>query len=101
MAYPKGAPKPEGSGRQKGTPNKITKSMRDAVYQAFENKGGVAYLEKLAEDDPKTFAMLCARLIPAELKAEVDNTSSDGSMTQTPKIKIEWVDPKDADTEET
>ena len=72
MAYPKGAPKPEGSGRKKGTPNKITQTMRDAMYEAFEEAGGVVYLVKLAEEDPKTFSALLGKLIPSEIKAEVE-----------------------------
>ena len=50
-------------GRQKGTPNKITTDMRQAIVEAFEKKGGVAWLETL---DDKTFSVLAAKVIPNE-----------------------------------
>jgi len=50
-------------GRQKGTPNKITTDMRQAIVEAFEKKGGVKWLEGL---DDKTFSMLAAKVIPNE-----------------------------------
>ena len=35
MAYPKGKPRPPGAGRKKGTPNKATKTIREAWVEAF------------------------------------------------------------------
>jgi len=71
MAHPKGKPKIEGSGRKKGTLNKITCNMRDSMYEAFDKAGGVEYLVDLAESDPKTFAGLIGKLIPSEIKSEI------------------------------
>ena len=44
MAYPKGKPKPEGSGRKKGTPNKSTLDLH-----AICERLGVNPFEKLVE----------------------------------------------------
>ena len=68
MAYPKGAPRPPGSGRAPGTPNKATQEVRDALREAFERKGGVEYLVGLDDD---VFARLLARLIPNEITAQL------------------------------
>ena len=57
-------------GRQKGTPNKVTQSLRDAVQIAFDRVGGVDYLVRLAEEDPKIFVPLLAKTMPSEPKAQ-------------------------------
>ena len=69
MAYPKGAPRPPGSGRAKGTVNKTTAQVREALVEAFERKGGVEYLMRLEDE---TFSRLLTKLIPAEVHAKVD-----------------------------
>lgn len=71
MAYPKGAPRPPGSGRAKGTPNKQTKAMREMFIEAFDRLGGVDFLVKAAQDDPATFIRGLHRMIPSEVKAEI------------------------------
>lgn len=54
--------------RQPGTPNKITKTIREAILEAFDRVGGPAYLEKLAMDDPRTFGTLLGKVIPQQLE---------------------------------
>ncbi len=73
--FKKGEPRPAGAGRVRGTPNRTTAAMRDALVQAFERAGGVEYLVRVADEDPRTFCMLLAKLLPSEIRAEV--TSSD------------------------
>lgn len=59
-----------GAGRPLGSPNKLTKTLRQAVSEAFHELGGKKWLIELAKNDPRCFAGLLARLIPAEIKAE-------------------------------
>jgi hypothetical protein len=59
-------------GRKKGTPNKVTADMRKAVVEAFDKAGGVEYLVKLSVEDPRSFASLVGKVIPAEVKATID-----------------------------
>lgn len=61
-----------GPGRPKGSQNKITRDMREMMWQAFENKGGVSYLEEQADENPKAFMTLLAKMIPNTV--EVDPT---------------------------
>lgn len=51
MAYPKGAKKPVGSGRGKGTPNRVTVVFRDA-YEALLSEGvdPLVVLARMAND---------------------------------------------------
>ena len=53
-------------GRKKGTPNKMTRDMKAAIIEAFEMAGGVDYLYMLANDEPRTFATLLAKVMPSE-----------------------------------
>ena len=70
MAQHKGAPRPPGSGRAKGTTNKTTKVMREMVLEAFHGVGGIDYLKRQAEAEPRAFMTLVAKMIPNEVKAE-------------------------------
>lgn len=69
MAKAKGTPKT--GGRQKGTPNKTTKALKDSIMEAFFAVGGAKYLKKVAKDDPKAFISLLGRVVPTEIKGEV------------------------------
>lgn len=63
-----------GSGRKKGTPNKITATVREAVEQAFNELGGKDWLIHLAVTEPKAFAALVGKVMPAKIEAEVSVT---------------------------
>lgn len=54
--------------RQPGTPNKITKTIKEAILEAFDRVGGAEYLAQLAEDDPRTFGALLGKVIPQQLE---------------------------------
>ena len=57
-------------GRQKGTPNKLTKTAKEAFQMAFDELGGYARMVQWATEDPdnlKTFYTLYARLIPTDV----------------------------------
>ena len=51
-------------GRPKGSLNKITASIKEAILEAFENAGGVEYLEGIAKSDPRTFCGLLGKVLP-------------------------------------
>ena len=69
-----------GKGRPKGSPNKITARVREAIVQAAENHGRdgkgkdglTGYLTKLAAEEPRAFASLLGRIVPTQIEAEVD-----------------------------
>ena len=50
-------------GRQKGTPNKLTGGVKDALRTAFTEAGGVEYLVGVAKSDPRVFCALLAKLL--------------------------------------
>lgn len=59
-------------GRKKGTPNKATTEVKTAILKAFDAAGGEKYLVRVAKEDPKTFCTLLGRVLPAELKADIN-----------------------------
>jgi hypothetical protein len=75
---PEAKPGQRFGGRQKGTPNKITGTLREAVLKAAatvgqdgEGKGGLkGYLVNIAKKDPKTYAALLGRVIPLQVGGE-------------------------------
>ena len=60
-----------GKGRPKGKQNNRTVEIRNAISKAFDNVGGVQYLEMVAVTDPKTFCALLQRTIPQQLSATI------------------------------
>lgn len=59
-------------GRQKGTPNKTTVAVKEALTQAFDQLGGVPSLVSWAASDPAEFYKIWAKLLPAEFKAVIE-----------------------------
>lgn len=58
-------------GRKPGSKNKITLTVKTAILEALnEGKGAVAFFKKLkngSAEDRRTFANICARMVPHEL----------------------------------
>lgn len=55
-------------GRQKGTPNNITRAFRDAVQIAYGAIGGDKAFADWARANPTEFYRVAARLIPQEMR---------------------------------
>lgn len=53
-------------GRQKGTPNRVTATAKEAMQLAFEGLGGVDALTAWARKNQTDFYKLYARLIPIQ-----------------------------------
>lgn len=61
-------------GRKKGTPNRMTASLADAIDKAFEQAGGAEYLVTVARDDPKTFCALLGKRLPKDITHNVSTS---------------------------
>lgn len=59
-------------GRAKGTPNKITKSVKEAYKQAFDELGGVQALKKWGKKNTTEFYKLVTKLIPTEVSGQME-----------------------------
>lgn len=65
-----------GKGRPKGSPNKITRTVKEAVEAAFSEVGAEQWLIEQAKTNPQAFMALISRLLPAEVRASVSGSLS-------------------------
>jgi hypothetical protein len=64
---------PKSGGSRKGSIKTNTKHVKDTIRQVFyDDLGGPKFLRKIAKNDPALFCSLLAKLIPQEIRAEVD-----------------------------
>lgn len=65
------------TGRAKGTPNKTTALLKDAILQAATNAGGkkglVGYLEAQATANPGPFMALLGKVLPMQIAGDPNN----------------------------
>jgi hypothetical protein len=62
-------------GRVAGTPNKVTRELKEQILDALANAGGVAYLTERAQD-PRTasaFMTLVGKTLPMTVKGPGEN----------------------------
>lgn len=63
-------------GRQKGTPNKTTALLKDAILKAAEQAGGhegmVGYLTMQATENPGPFMSLLGKVLPMQIAGDDD-----------------------------
>ena len=71
-AMPQKAPDKPGPGRPKGAKNKITSDIKSMVLGALDAKGGQAYMEKQAEENPNAFMALVAKILPTQITGAND-----------------------------
>jgi hypothetical protein len=57
-------------GRQKGTPNRETKALRELILGALDQVGGQDYLASQAKSNPAAFLALIGRVLPTTLAGD-------------------------------
>lgn len=68
---PKGTLPPNaGKGRKPGTPNRVTKALKDMILGALNEKGGQEYLAKQADENPVAFMALLGKVLPTTLAGD-------------------------------
>ena len=63
-------PQPKGGSRL-GRPNKVASDVREMIHEAFVLAGGVGYLVKQADANPKAFMSLLGKVVPSEIHATI------------------------------
>ena len=57
-------------GRQKGSPNKVTRQLKDMILQALDDSGGIDYLKQTAIDHPVAFLTLVGKVLPLQVTGD-------------------------------
>lgn len=68
--FQKGQPRPANAGRKKGTENKVTSDIKAMIVGALAAKGGQAYLERQADENPVAFMGLLGKVLPMQVTGE-------------------------------
>jgi hypothetical protein len=73
MAAKKGTiPPAAGQGRKRGSKNKTTVLLKEAIEESFANVGGAEYLTTMALEEPKAYLTLLAKILPAKIEADIN-----------------------------
>ena len=77
-------PSAAGKGRPKGATNKMTRTIKAAIEEAFTTVGGADYLAKMAVQQPAAFMTLLGKVLPTQL----EHSNPDGTMSKPTVIEI-------------
>jgi hypothetical protein len=59
-------------GRTRGTPNKVTKQLKDLILGALDDVGGQEYLATQAKANPTAFLSLIGKVLPMQVNANME-----------------------------
>lgn len=86
-----------GAGRPRGARNKTTTCIKKAIMAALNDKeGATAFFIKLKEQEPRTFAMCCLKLLPYE----VNHTDKQDNEIRVVIVNTDDKEPLTADSRE-
>jgi len=57
-------------GRKKGTPNKLSSTVKDNVITVFEKLGGVDHMAEWAKENPGHFYNIYSKILPMQVTGE-------------------------------
>lgn len=83
-------------GRKKGTPNRVTSTVKDNVLAVFDKIGGVAAMATWAQENPTDFYRIYARMLPTEPKPEEDPEENKATPV---KVEVAVVDARKPDAD--
>ena len=78
-------PPAAGMGRKKGVPNKTTGAIKEMILGALSDVGGQAYLAEQAHENPVAFMGLIGKVIPSEIKSQVEGAMQITILTGVPE----------------
>ena len=75
-----------GKGRPKGARNKTTTAVKDMILAALDQKGGIEYLVRQADENPTAFMTLVGKVLPLDVNANLA-----GSLAMLPATVDDFV----------
>ena len=98
--YKNGGARP-GAGRPKGSPNKISQSLKEMILASLDDVGGRKYLARLAVENSSAYSSLIGKVLPTTLSTDESNGGIGVQLTFRREIvfpnghvEIEGVTPK-------
>lgn len=88
MAAPKGHPRY--GGRQKGTPNKSTAQVKEAMLKAYQSIGGDQSFAVWARENPTEFYRLWSKMLPQEISGPDGGPIEVTDIADAPLTTEEW-----------
>lgn len=89
-----GASRRKTGGRKKGTPNKTTALLKDAIIEAATKAGNkeglVGYLTRQADENPAAFMTLLGKVLPMQVTGE-----NGGPVKTTTRVELIAVSTRD------
>jgi hypothetical protein len=95
MAFEAGVPRPENSGRKKGSINKATAEIKAMIETALTEAGGKDYFVRQAEENPVAFMGLIAKILPKQIDATV---TGDVVIKEIKRVIIDNADDTDSES---
>jgi hypothetical protein len=86
--YKNGGVRP-GAGRPKGSPNKLSQSLKEMILASLDDVGGRKYLARLAIENSSAYSSLIGKVLPTTLAADESNG---GGLSVTFQRVIVWPD---------
>jgi len=65
---------PNPSGRPRGSRNAVTMTLKDGIEEAYLQLGGIEWLVRLGQEEPRVFASLLSKLLPPPAPEEGGET---------------------------
>jgi hypothetical protein len=59
-------------GRRPGSPNKVTKALKEMILGALDDAGGQRYLATCAAENPAAFLRLLGQVLPTTIVGDAD-----------------------------
>ena len=61
-----------GPGRPRGTPNAISRDMKEMMFTALDRAGGEDYIFRFAQEHPERFMQIMGRMLPTSAAATME-----------------------------
>jgi len=88
-------------GRKKGTKNRVTATVKDAILHAYNAIGGDDAFSEWANAEKTEFYKIYSRLVPLDLQANGEITITVNKMVDNlPGVDLKTIDAKEIDAKE-
>ncbi len=88
-----GRKRPKTGGRVRGTPNRVTKDLKEMILGALSAAGGQKYLQAQATASPSAFLALIGKVLPMQINGDSKLIVEVVTVTQAQEQGRAWQKP--------